>query len=198
MLGGVVIAASDRLFIEYMVGVEAVGLYSIGYSFGMVVSLFTDAVIKAWGPWFYKQLVEPTYQRKAKIVKSTYVYLVGVFIIAYFISLLGEFILPYVVDTHYIKAVEYIWWIALGYAVHGAYKIFFPYLVHISKTEFLAFSTVISCVINLLFNYLLINEFGAIGGAYATILAFTASALMVFEFQRRNFSMPWSLIFYKR
>lgn len=193
VLGGVVIAVSDRLFIERMAGLEAVALYAIGYSFGMVVSLFTDALIKAWSPWFYQQLVNPTHEQKSKIVKSTYLYLIGVFVVAYVISVLGEFILPYVVDERYTGAAEYIWWIALGYAVHGVYKIFFPYLVHISKTGFLAFSTVMAAIINLVLNYLLIPEYGALGAAYATILAFAVSALLVFEYQRRNFPMPWML-----
>lgn len=191
VIGGVVIATSDRLFIESMVSLEAVALYAIGYSFGMVVSLFTDALIKAWSPWFYKQLVNPTHEQKSKIVKSTYLYLIGVFVVAYIISILGELILPYVVDKRYHGAVEYIWWIALGYAVHGVYKIFFPYLVHISKTGFLAFSTVMAATINLFLNYLLIPEYGALGAAYATIIAFAVSAMLVFEYQRRNFPMPW-------
>lgn len=193
VLGGVVIAVSDRLFLERMVGLEAVALYTIGYSFGMVVSLFTDALIKAWSPWFYQQLVNPTHKQKSKIVKSTYLYLIGVFVVAYVISVLGEFILPYVVDERYTGAGEYIWWIALGSAVHGVYKIFFPYLVHISKTGFLAFSTVMAAITNLLLNYLLIPEYGPLGAAYATILAFAVSAILVFEYQRRNFWMPWML-----
>jgi O-antigen/teichoic acid export membrane protein len=193
VLGGVVIAVSDRLFLERMVGLEAVALYSIGYSFGMVVSLFTDALIKAWSPWFYQQLVNPTHEKKSKIVKLTYLYLIGVFVVAYVISVLGEFILPFVVDERYTDAAEYIWWIALGYAINGVYKIFFPYLVHISKTGFLAFSTVMASIINIFLNYLLIPEYGALGSAYATIFAFAVSALLVFEYQRRNFLMPWSL-----
>ena len=193
VLGSVVIVASDRLFLERMVGLDVVALYSIGYSFGMVVSLFTDALIKAWSPWFYQQLVNPTHEKKSKIVKLTYLYLIGVFVVAYVISVLGEFILPFVVDERYTDAAEYIWWIALGYAINGVYKIFFPYLVHISKTGFLAFSTVMASIINIFLNYLLIPEYGALGSAYATIFAFAVSALLVFEYQRRNFLMPWSL-----
>ena len=69
VLGGVVIAMSDRLFIEKMVSIEMVGIYSIGYMFGMIVMLFTDAFIKAWSPWFYKNLANPTDEKKTKIVR---------------------------------------------------------------------------------------------------------------------------------
>ncbi len=191
VLGAVVITMSDRIFIEQMISLEAVGIYSVGYMFGMVVMLFTDAFIKAWSPWFFKSLAEPTDSKKQKIVKYTYIYIIGVFILALFISVIGENILPYFVDEKFYGAGEYILWISLGYAVHGVYKIFFPYLVHISKTSFLAFSTVVAAILNLLFNYILIKYFGTIGAAYATILAFFVSAALVFWYQNMNFHMPW-------
>lgn len=190
-LGGIVINMSDRLFIEKMVGLEMVGIYSVGYMFGMVVMLFTDAFIKAWSPWFYKNLVEPSDRKKQKIVKYTYIYIIGVFVLAVLISLAAEIIMPYFVDEKFYKAKEFILWIALGYAVHGVYKIFFPYLVHISKTSFLAVSTVLAALINLILNYVLIKNYGAVGAAYATIVAFFISCIMVFWYQNKHYNMPW-------
>ncbi len=191
VLGGLVIAASDRLFIEQMVSLEAVGLYAVGYSFGMIVMLFTDAFIKAWSPWFYKNLANPTDSKKIKIVKYTYVFVIGLFVLAGLISVVAEFMLPYFVDEKFYGASEFIFWVALGYAVRGVYQIFFPYLVHISRTSFLATSTVLAALVNLVLNYIFINIFGAIGAAYATVVAFTVSALLVFWYQQKNYYMPW-------
>lgn len=191
VLGGIVIAMSDRLFIEQMVSLEAVGIYSVGYMFGMVVMLFTDAFIKAWSPWFYKNLTNPTDEKKRKIVKYSYIYIFGIFILAALISLVAELILPYFVDEKFYNAKEFILWIALGYAVHGVYKIFFPYLVHISRTSFLAVSTVIAAIINLILNYFFIKYYGAIGAAYSTIVSFSVSAMLVFWYQNQNYYMPW-------
>jgi O-antigen/teichoic acid export membrane protein len=193
VLGGVVIAMSDRLFIEKMVSIEAVGIYSVGYMFGMIVMLFTDAFIKAWSPWFYRSLMEPTDSKKERIVKYTYIYIVGIFTLAIFISIIGEFILPYFVDEKFFGASEFILWISIGYAIQGVYKIFFPYLVHISRTSFLAVSTVMAAFFNLLFNYLFIKQFGTIGAAYATALSFAVSALLVFWYQQKHYNMPWVL-----
>ena len=192
-LGNIVITMSDRLFIEKMINLEMVGIYSVGYMFGMVVMLFTDAFLKAWSPWFYKNLTKATALTKRKIVKYSYLYIIGVFILAIIISAVAEVILPYIVNNKFHDAKQFILWIALGYAVQGIYKIFFPYLVHINKTSFLAFSTVIAALINLIFNYLLISFFGAIGAAYATILAFSVSSLLVFWYQKNRIAMPWAL-----
>ncbi|MCK4442185.1 MAG: polysaccharide biosynthesis C-terminal domain-containing protein, partial [Sulfurovaceae bacterium] len=193
VLGGVIIAVSDRLFIEKMVNIEAVGIYSVGYMFGMVVLLFSDAFVKAWSPWFYKNLAQPTDSKKQKIVKYTYIYIFFIFILAILISIIGELILPYVVDEKFYGASEFILWVALGYAIFGVYQIFFPYLVHINKTSFLAFSTVTAAILNLIFNYLLIKQFGAIGATYATIIAFIVSAGLVFWYQSKSYPMPWRL-----
>jgi O-antigen/teichoic acid export membrane protein len=191
LLGSLIIAMSDRLFIEHMVGLEAVGIYSVAYMFGMTVVIVTDSFIKAWSPWFYKTLSSPTQEKKKKIVKYTYLYIFIVFILAVFISLFANFIMPYFVDSKFYGAKEFVLWIALGYAIQGVYKIFFPYLVHINKTSFLGFSTLMAALFNLIFNYFFIKEFGTIGAAYATMLAFSISAGLVFWYQRKNYSMPW-------
>lgn len=193
VLGGLVIVVSDRFFIEKIVGIEAVAIYSVAYSFGLLVSLFTDSFVKAWSPWFHKQLTDLTTKKKFLIVKLTYVYVVSVFIVAYLISLISKNILPIIIDSRYADAVNYIWWIGLGYAIHGIYKIFYHYLLHINKTMFLALSTSLSAIINLLLNYFFVNMYGAIGAAYATAIAFFIGAILVFEYQRRNFTMPWFL-----
>ena len=193
VVGGIIIALSDRFFIERMVSLEMVGIYSVGYMFGMVVVLFTDAFLKAWSPWFYKMLSDADISKKLKIVKYSYLYILATFIIAFGISIFAKFIIPYVVDVRYAGAEIYVFWIAIGYAVHGVYKIFFPYLVHTSKTAFLGVSTVIAAALNLIFNYFLIKEFGAIGAAYATVLSFIVSASLVFWYQNKHFKMPWLL-----
>ena len=193
VLGGLIIAVSDRFFIEKIVGIEAVAIYSVAYSFGLLVSLFTDSFVKAWSPWFHEQLANLTLKKKFLIVRLTYAYVVSVFIVAYIIFFISKNILPIIIDNRYADAVNYIWWIGLGYAIHGIYKIFYHYLLHINKTMFLALSTSLAAIANLFLNYFFVNTFGAIGAAYATAIAFFISAILVFEYQRRKFSMPWFL-----
>jgi O-antigen/teichoic acid export membrane protein len=190
-LGGTVIAVSDRMFIERMVGLEAVGLYAVGYSFGMVMSLVTDACMKAWTPWVYRTLALPTEDDKRRIVLSCYGLIASFLSMAGVVAVAAKWILPYMVTKAYQDASMYIGWIALGYAIRGIYQVFFPFIVHIRKTSFLAVSTVIAALLNLLLNYVLIGHYGAIGGAYATAAAFAASATFVFWYQKRNFPMPW-------
>jgi len=191
VIGGIVIGLSDRFFIEEMISIEMVGIYSVGYMFGQVVMIFTEAFIMAWSPWFYKMLAEPTEEKKRRIINFSYLYIIATFGTAVFISVLAKLLIPYFLDERYKDAGDYVFWIAIGYAIHGVYKIVFPYIVHVNKTAFLAVSTTVAAVLNLVFNYVLIDYYGAIGAAYATGIAFGVSAILVFWYQNKHYKMPW-------
>ncbi len=190
-LSGIVILMSDRLFIENMLGLEEVGLYSVGYSFGMIVVLFTDAFIKAWSPWFYRQLTSESFEKKLLIVKYSYIYFMGLLIITILVSMLSTIIFPYFVDNKFSEAKNFIIYIAIAFAFRGVYQIFFPYLVNLGKTNFLAISMFVAAIVNILFNYIFINQFGTIGAAYSTILSFFVSSIMMLIYQQKNYKMPW-------
>ena len=190
-IGSIIIAMSDRLFIEKMVGLKEVGIYTVGYMFGMLVLLFTEAFLKAWNPWFFKMMAKGTREIKEKVVFYTYSYLVFVIVLTMMVSVISKFIIPYFVDERYFDAIKYVPWIAIGYTFFGVYQIFFPYLVYLNKTYFLAISTTVAAILNLLLNYFLIDAYGTIGAAYATIIAFAISSAMVYFFQKRHCRMPW-------
>jgi len=193
VVGAIIIGLSDRFFIEEMISIEMVGVYSVGYMFGQVVMIFTEAFIMAWSPWFYKMLAEPTEEKKRRIIKFSYLYIIATFGVAIFISVLAKYLIPYFLDERYKDAGDYVFWIAIGYAIHGVYKIVFPYIVHINKTAFLGVSTMVAAILNLVFNYFLVDYYGAIGAAYATAIAFGVSAILVFWYSNKHYKMPWLL-----
>ncbi|OOF08490.1 lipopolysaccharide biosynthesis protein, partial [Salinivibrio sp. PR919] len=155
--------------------------------------IFTDAFIKSWSPWFYKQLVEPSEALKRKIVIYSYFFIMASVLVAFFVSIISKFLLPFFVSEEYYQAHEFILWIALGYMVRGVYQILFPYLVHIGRTSFLLVITTSAALVNLVLNYLLISSYGVIGAAYATLGAFIVSAVLIFWYQQKNYYMPWLL-----
>jgi O-antigen/teichoic acid export membrane protein len=190
-MGAIVIAVSDRLFIEHMVGLREVALYSVGYTFGMAMSLVTDATMKAWTPWVYRLLAAGDLVSRQRIVRSGYALAAGFLVAAVLVAALAETLLGWLVAPDYRDASRFVAWITLAYAVRGLYQIAFPMLVHARLTGFLAYNAFVAAGLNLVLNYLLIDRYGAIGGAYATVAAFAASTLLVFWYQQRKFPMPW-------
>ncbi len=190
-LGAIVISTSDRLFIERMVGIEEAGIYTVGYSFGLIVSLIVDSFNKSWSPWMYKQLASINDQKKAQIVRYTYLYYVAVLILALGVTAISMFLIELMTTEQYYGGQRYVFWIALGYASNGMYTMVTIYLINEAKTGFLAFITFISAIINLVGNYFLIKYNGALGAAQSTVIAFTFRFIAVWWFSNKIYPMPW-------
>jgi O-antigen/teichoic acid export membrane protein len=193
VLGSVVIALSDRLFIDRMIGKEALGLYAVGYAFGMIVNLAVEASSRAWGPWFYREMTNATEEGRKRIVKFTYTYFGCVLLLAAVITGFSYLILPYMVAVEYQAATQFILWIAVGYAFRGMYTMVFPYLIHAAKTNFLGGFTLFVAGLNLALNYALISLNGAVGAAQATVISFALSFLGTWWYASRICPMPWRL-----
>ena len=190
-LSAVVITASDRIFIDKMLGTEATGIYTVGYQFGAVAFIFSDAYIKAWSPWFYRKMSSPSDRAKRKIVNLTYASLAGILLIAVAYSAAAIELLPFFVDDSFIGAREYVSWVSFSCVAYALYQCFFPYLVYAKKTGYLAFSSSVAMLANLGLNYWLINAYGAIGAAYATFWAYLISAALVVVAANFYVKMPW-------
>jgi len=194
-LAAVVISVSDRFFLAALRGSEEVGIYSVGYSFGMVVMLFTDAFAKAWSPWLLRSMATATEADRRGAVRITYLYLLALVVGTTVYAWLAVRLLPLVVGPEFVAASRYIPWVCAGYVAFGIYQVFFPYLVLMSQTKFLAFSSVLAAAANLIANYVLIRSHGAIGAAWATILSYCISAALVGGFVIRRYPMPWLTAF---
>jgi O-antigen/teichoic acid export membrane protein len=198
MLGGLIIISSDRLFLDYYYGKKEVGLYSVGYTWGMLASFLIDAAIKVWSPFFYKKLATPSDEDKKHIVKLTYGFGSLIVLATLVITLLAHFFLPIMVGKSFYASSNYITWVSMGYAVQGFYKISFVYLVLTGKTKFLGFSTVVAAIINLIGNYTLIKINGPIGAAQSTFISFVVSFILVFVYANKIYPMPWNVFKHSR
>ncbi|MGO1468954.1 MAG: oligosaccharide flippase family protein [Tissierella sp.] len=55
-LAGSIIAMTDRLFITNMVGLDATGVYTVGYQIGSIINILTMSFNRAYVPWLYERL----------------------------------------------------------------------------------------------------------------------------------------------
>lgn len=195
VLASSTIAVSDRFFIEYYIDSSTVGVYSIGYSFGMILVIFVDSFIKAWSPWFYRVIKDSSTVVKRRIVTYTYYFLAFMVIMALVLTGVSKVIISLFLDEAFFSASEFVFWISIGCVCQGVYKILFPYFIFCDKTKVIAFSTIISAAINLILNMLLIPLFGAVGAAYATLASYLCCACVMVLYQHRIIPMPWLRVF---
>lgn len=190
-LSNFVVSLIDRIFIKEMMGVDQVGIYTIGYQFGTLTMFITVAFLKAWQPWFFRKIASNSIEDRGEIARNTWIYL-GVLIIGSFLYLLlADFALPFIVDERYWEAESVLLPLVMASAAFGAYQIFFPYLVHLKLTKLLAIATPIAALINVILNFILIPKFGIVGAAYATLCAYIFSFLFVASISFTRISLPW-------
>ena len=191
VLGGVIITLSDRIFIDLMVGTSAVGIYTVGYQFGMIMILVVTAFNKTWSPWMYELLAEEKEENKFTIVKSTYLVSGGFIMLALVVTGISHYLLPFMTAEEYHDGFVYVIWIALGYAFFGMYSLVFPYGVYIGNTKYLGVITFSAACLNLVLNYNLILLNGTIGAAQATLVSYAFLFLVLFWYSNKLYPMPW-------
>lgn len=192
-IGATLIAMTDRAMIANMIGVAESGVYTVGYQFGMVIALFQNSFNQAWVPWAYERLRRNDDREKMRIVRFTYLYFAVILVVVLLLAFLAPLIMKYFVGNNFSRASDYVFWIGLGYAFNGMYKMVSVYIFYESRTHLLAWVTLFTAVSNFIITYQFILLNGVIGAAQAASLSFFISFLLTWSLSARIYRMPWSL-----
>lgn len=193
LLSNFVISMSDRIFITNMVGIDETGIYTVGYQIGMIISVLAYSFNKAWHPWLFEKLKNGKQEIKIKIVKITYGYFLLIIVLAFVLSLIAPWFINIFIGEAFTGSVQYVFWIALGYAFQGMTYMVINYIYFEEKTHLLTWLTILSAGLNIVLNYILIKKYGAIGAAQATTVTFLIQFLLTWIVSSRTHNMPWLL-----
>lgn len=176
VIGGTIMAMSDRYFISYYYGSSEVGLYTIAYQMSALMLLASMSINQAWTPMLFKLLKESS---KSTIKKIT-TFLAGVFVLLALCIYMLENLLFYIfVNDDFYLAKQYFPYLLLGFLFQSFYFLATNYFFYEKKTALLASITFLGALINLGLNYVFINYFGVVGVAYATCLTWLFYCLVV-------------------
>lgn len=167
-IAGVICAFGDRIMIQKMISVSIVGIYSLAYNFSNVMSSIQTALNNSWTPFFLDHIKTEQYsqlkKRSASYIRLYSCLTVGFILLTPEVFQLfasreyweGAVIIPIVVLSHY---ANYLYTFAANYE--------FCFM----RTDFVAVGSVISGVANVILNFFLINLWGYMGAAVATLLS---------------------------
>lgn len=190
-ISGWVYGMTDKIMINNFVSVEATGLYSVGYRFGMVVMMVESAFSLAWLPFFYENIAKKKYENNVRIVKATYIYLTLLAIFSVTFGLLGKHLLYLMVDKKFFGADQFIFLISLAYFFSGVWKTFLGYIIFLGHMKTYMAITIFSAIIQITLSYQLLFYFGLIGAAWATCISMMTGALITMSVAIKSYNMPW-------
>ena len=170
--GGLLITATDRMFITTLLGVHETGLYAVGAQVGMIIAVLEHSFNLAWTPWLFEKLKRNTPQDRRLIKTITRAYNVTILILAAGLSMLAPWFLNSFVGKEFVGAARFVFWLALANALGGMYKMVANQIFFANKTQILAWITLGAGITNVVFNYVLISLNGSVGAAQATALTY--------------------------
>lgn len=191
LIGSFAVEYSDTYFIAKMLNDDELGLYSWGYRFGMIIQILVSSFAMGYGPFLFASLKDLTPHLAIKIVRITYFFIVGLFIAVWLLNWFSPFLFYWLIDESLFPATQYIFWIALAYFFLGGYSLFANFIHYSGKTYIFTILAVINVGLNLVLNYYLILEYGAMGAAYATAISYLFIFLSATVIALRMYKLPW-------
>ena len=189
-LTGLVLNISDRYFLEHFGGLSQVGIYSLGYQIGMVIQILLVQPMKLiWPPMMFAvEKTEYAHRFYSRIL--TYFLFVG-FWAFLAVSLLSDNVLRLIANPSYWSAPTVIPLICVAYILMGIQEILNVGLAIHRRTEFYAYVFVIGAVVNVVLNLVLIPNFGMMGAAYATVIAFLVICITKYIVARQFYPIDY-------
>ena len=176
-INGNILAAADRFMIEYYHGATLVGEYTLAYSVGYALLFVYGSISIYLEPRIYG------YKKKADREKMlghyTLVSTIGAVCVGVLCIVGFKFYSEFFLDASYSDAMSVVPIVIGGYLLFPIYTSANYRLGAISRTSFIAISSGIAAVANILINIALIPRYGSIGAAYATLVSYVILSALI-------------------
>jgi len=181
-LAGTILASSDRIMIERMVGLSAAGIYTVAYQISLVMSLVKDSLNKTISPFLYQSIRKKDYQSIEKVIYPAMIIIAiaNVFLIAFAPEIVRIF-----APKEYLEAIYVIPPVAMSVYVQFLYLCFAPFEFYFEKRIWTAIGSITSAALNLLLNYIFIQLCGYQAAGYTTLVCYSINSALHYYFMRK-------------
>ena len=163
----------------------------MGYKFGALILLLQNTLFNVWNPFLYNRLSKNDTTSKNEIVKQAYICVLLIIGAVCVLTIISPFFFDYIIASEYKEGIQYVFWVALGYAFFAFYNMLSSFILYAKKTAVLSYISGINVVLNLVLNYYFIKHYGTIGAAYATAISFFSVFILAFVYIYKLSPMPW-------
>lgn len=172
----------DRVMITNYCGTSFTALYSVAYSCGIAIRVFTSAFNGAFDPWMCQNIHSHTYD----LVRNASRKFIGIiFFIIIGIMLFSPELLLVMGGSSYVEAKHVMIPVILGCFCQFIYTFYVNVEQFMKKTVLMAVATVIAAVFNYGTNWYFIPRYGYIAAAYTTLASYGLLAIIHYFLVRR-------------
>ena len=185
-----VIDFADRQMIERILNIGALGIYSIGYNFGMVMLLAVNAFGIAWPP-FFMSFINKRAEAQAVFGRVFKYYLVGFGALTLLFFVVAKPITLLITAPAFHNAFTIVGLVAAAYMLKGCYLILLPGIYFAEKLYWKSAIEWVAALMNIGLNLLLIPRIGIAGAAYATLASYLCLTVLAWIVSRRHLQVKY-------
>jgi len=164
-----VLSQFDRIMISKIVGDSEAGIYSLMYSFGMLLGLVWGALDNVWTQWVFDSLNNNNQISIRKIAEKYITIILTLVICA---TLVLPEIIKIMVDEKFYKGIELVVPISAAAYLGFLYTFFVQIENFYKKTIFVAIGTSLAGILNIILNLIFIPKFGYVAAAFTTLISY--------------------------
>ncbi|MBV8632570.1 MAG: oligosaccharide flippase family protein [Silvibacterium sp.] len=187
------LVVADRFILEHYRNLTEVGIYSLAYTFGMVMFLVTQSLSQAWLPIFFDLAGSDSQANRILLGRICSGLTALLSALACMGILLSPIFINFCLDPRYRSAAAIVPLVVMGYLFHGLFSLFDLCILHAKRTASVFAISLIAFAVNLALNFAMIPRWGMYGAAWATTLAYAVEALGAFLLAQRFFPLSWRI-----
>ncbi len=170
---------SDRYFLKVYDSLTEVGLYSLGYKIGFIVSILLVIPFQLAWPTISFSVAKRNDTKQIYARTLTYWLLLSSFV-ALAISIFAKQIVEVVSSPEYFEAYRIIPLICFSYVLYGMHFVIVPGLHLEEKTKYYPLLVGIPAVLNIVLNIIFIPKYGMMAAAWSTFVCFVLMVVLTY------------------
>lgn len=181
---------ADRYLLKFLSDAEQVGLYDVGYKFGMIVNmLLVHPFRTAWLPFVFSIQKDPDAK---KIYANTFTYfmLLGT-ALCLALTIFAREMVVLTLAPKFHPGYQTIPFIALAYLLYGIYYNVDIGVLLAGKTGMYAIISWVGAALNIGLAFLLIPDQGVLGAGLAKIISFATLAILMYWTAKRYYPIQY-------
>lgn len=176
-LSQIILASSDKIMIQNLIGESEAGIYSLAYSIGQTVQAFSTALLLAISPWIYQKIKMKNIIAVGRVV---YISLASMSLANVLVSAFTPEIVNIFAPNDYYGAIWVVPSVAASVLVQLLYGVTVLVLMYYSKTLVVTVASMVASLINVGLNYWLIPQLGYYAAGYTTVISYICQAVILY------------------
>lgn len=173
---------SDKIMIDKYMDSTRAAFYSVAFTIASVLQIVITAVNSSFVPYIYTSIKQ---KENNKIKNVSFLILICISIMCLFVMLLGPELVYIVGGKQYMEAIWCIPPIVASIYFIFLYCMFANVEFYYEKTKFMMVGSIIIAILNVIFNYVGIVNFGYISVSYVTLICYILFSIVHYLYYKK-------------